>query len=33
MMMYYATNIVIFSGDETGKIFIHDYLMLEDTAF
>jgi len=22
----------IFSGDETGKIFIHDYLMLEDTA-
>ena len=22
----------VYSGDETGKIFIHDYLMLEDTA-
>ena len=30
--MYCVTAMNIFSGDETGKIFIHDYLMLEDSA-
>ena len=31
-MYLVLTVVTICSGDETGKIFIHDYLMLEDTA-